>query len=194
MTATRSRVRAADVREEMPAAARETTALGRGEALGRDGKVIRRVKVGTDKFAVPPEILDQLRHEGWVYQWNVVSVKGQEDPVAQATLTRAGWTPVPAERHPGLFLPAGATGAIIIDGLRLDERPLALEMDARLEAKQEAWDAVNGQRKQFGLKTTVPGFDHADVSNNSRVRGGTFVRTEYSEISVPRPKYEMSVD
>lgn len=193
-TATRSRVRTADVRENDAAPARETKALARGEAIGRDGKVIRRVKVGDDKFAVPPEIIEQMRMDGWVYQWNVVSTLGKEDPVAQATLTRAGWTPVPAERHPGLFLPAGSTGAIVIDGLRLDERPLALEEEAQRESKQEAWNAVNGARKQFGMKTTVAGFEHADTSNHPDVRRGSYAKVSRVHEVTPKPKYEMSVD
>jgi hypothetical protein len=191
---TRTRVRASDVREDQQAASRETPALGRGEALGRDGKPIRRVKVGDDKFAVPPEIIEQMQAEGWVYQWNVVSTLGKEDPVAQATLARAGWTPVPAERHPGIFLPVGSTGPVIIDGLRLDERPWALEEEARIEHQQEALDAVNGARKQFGMKTSAPGFDHADVSSNPAVRRNTFAKVSREAVTMPRPKYEMSVD
>lgn len=194
MTTARTRVRETDVREVAVQAARATPALGRGEALGRDGKVIRRVRVSDDKFEIPADIREAIAKEGWVYQWNVVSVTGKEDLSAMAGLYRAGWTSVPAERHPGVFLPSEVKGAIVIDGLMLMERPLALELEAKAEERQAALSQVNGSRQQFGFKPTASGFEGADTSNNPKVRNNTFVRTELSEINVPRPKYEMSVD
>jgi len=193
-TATRSRTRESDVREAVQAAPRETPALGRGEVLGRDGQPIRRVRVSDDKFFIPDDIREQVTREGFAYQWNVVSVMGKEDPSAQAALYRAGWRPVPAERHPGVFLPTEMKGAIVIDGLMLMERPLALEAEAREEDRQNALAQVNGSRKQFGFKTKVSGFEGSDTSTNPAVRSNSFAKVSREAVSVPRPKYEMSVD
>lgn len=190
MTAVKNRVRTADVREDHQAASRESPALGRGEALGRDGKPVRRIKVSGDRFWVPPELIP----DGWAYQWNVVTVKGQENPSDQAALVRAGWTPVPAERHPGLFVPNGTKGPIIVDGLRLDERPMELEMEARTEDRQQALHQVNGSREQFGFRPTASGFEGSDTSNNPAVRNNSFAKVSREQVTVPRPKYEMSVD
>jgi hypothetical protein len=194
MAIARTRVRETDVREAVADPARATPALGRGEALGRDGKVIRRVRVSDDKFEIPSDILEATKKEGWVYQWNVVSVLGKEDHSAIAGLYRAGWTSVPAERHPGVFLPSEMKGSIVIDGLMLMERPIALELEAKAEERQAALSQVNGSRQQFGFSPTAAGFEGADKSNHPAVRNNSFVKVSYEEVTTPRPKYEMSVD
>lgn len=193
-TNTRARVRETSTRESVAEPARETPALGRGEALGRDGKIIRRVRVSDNRFEIPADILESMAKEGWVYQWNVVTVTGKEDHSAQAALYRAGWTPVPAERHPGVFLPAEMKGSIIIDGLMLMERPMALEIEAKREERGAALAQVNGSRQQFGFSPTASGFEGADKSNHPAVRNNSFVKITRETVDAPRPKYEMSVD
>lgn len=164
--------------------------MERGVAIGRDGKPIRRVKVSHDKFHVDPSIVP----DGWAYQWKRWTVFNQEDPSYQAELARAGFTPVPAERHSGYFLPPEKTGAIIIDGLMLMERPMALEIEAREEERATANAQVNGSRRQFGFSPVAPGFEGPDRSHNAAVRHNSFARTAYEQVNEPKPKYDIEVD
>ncbi|HVT27672.1 MAG TPA: hypothetical protein VHE81_06600 [Lacipirellulaceae bacterium] len=186
---------------------RETTApapgsaLGRGIAVGRNGEEIRRIRQsGNDPYKVPDAIAAKYHEEGFALQWNVCSVLGMDgrdnpDMINQAKMFNAGWRPVPADRHPGVWLPADAKGDIVIRGLRLEECPLALVHEARLEEKREADEQVNGSRAQFGFAPTARGFEGAGTSNSPAVRQNTFVRTQMVHVDdAPKPKYEVSLD
>src|SRR5271156_609453 len=103
-----------------------------GEVLGRNGEVLTRShKGGTDPFENP----NLHAPKGWKYQWNTVSVYNNSDVVADQMNQMYGnaWRPVPADRHPGMFTPVGATGAIVRGGQRLEERPEQLDDEARAE-------------------------------------------------------------
>src|SRR6185437_956115 len=86
-----------------------SAALGRGVAAGRNGESIRRVKSSSDDpYHIPEAIKAQYREEGYELQWNVATVlgmDGRESPhmINQAKMFNAGWRPVPAERHPGVW-------------------------------------------------------------------------------------------
>jgi hypothetical protein len=138
-----------------------------------------RVRQGTDRYAIPTEIIP----DGWVYQWKRHSVLGQEDPGYAAELAQVGFTPVPAERHPGRFLPAGYTGSIIIGGMILMERPVELENEAKAEDRARARAQKVGSYEQFGLKTN---FD-TDAPN---ARRNTGVRVSREAVDAPKPKYD----
>ena len=171
-------------------------ALPRGVALGRNGEQIRRVKTSTnDQYFVPDHIKAKYAEEGYELQWNTISVLGKDDQGHQARMFNAGWRPVPAERHPGVWLPAEAKGDIVIGGLRLEESPVQLVNEYRMEEKQAADDQVNGSRKQFGFAPTARGFEGADTSNNPAVRQNTFARRTMVHVDdAPKPKYEVSLD
>lgn len=181
---------------------RETpNVLPRGVAVGRDGHEIRRIRTsGNDPYRIPDAIASKYHEEGYGLQWNVVSVIGKDgrdapDMLNQAKMFNAGWRPVPAERHDGIFLPNGSKGDITIGGLRLEECPLKLIEEVRLEDKREADDQVNGSRAQFGFAPTARGFEGAGTSNNPAVRQNTFVRTSMVHVDdAPKPKYEVSLD
>ena len=171
-------------------------ALPRGVALGRNGEQIRRVKTSTnDQYFVPDHIKAKYAEEGYELQWNAISVLGKDDHGHQARMFNAGWRAVPAERHPGVWLPAEAKGDIVIGGLRLEESPVQLVNEYRMEEKQAADDQVNGSRKQFGFAPTARGFEGADTSNNPAVRQNTFARRTMVHVDdAPKPKYEVSLD
>ena len=136
-----------------------------------------------------------LRRKVFLYQWNVWSVLEKENRSERARMYNAGWRPVPADRHDGVFLPPGSKGDIVIGGLILEERPVELSDEARLEDKIAADEQVNGSRRQFGFAPTAPGFEGADKSNSPHVRNNTFVRTSMVHVDdAPRPKYEVSLD
>jgi hypothetical protein len=100
-----------------------------------------------------------------------------------AELAQVGFTPVPAERHPGRFLPAGYTGSIIIGGMILMERPEELEQEARDEDRMRARAQKIGSFEQFGLKTN---FD----TSEAKARRNTGVKVSREAVDAPKPKYD----
>lgn len=113
--------------------ARETPRRGAAVAVGHNGEKLtrRRTTVG-DQFEVPQNEVPS----GWTYQWNTVSVlnrKLEEIEQGDLRMHENGWRPVPASRHPGRWAPVGFEGSIIIEGLRLEERPLSLTIEANQE-------------------------------------------------------------
>lgn len=64
-------------------------------------------------FDVPEHIIPH----GMTYQWN--EIRKSEPKVKYPE----GWTPVSAERHPGLFAPFGYVGNIEVGGMVLCEKP-----------------------------------------------------------------------
>jgi len=120
----------------------------RAVAYDRDGQPLyRRVTGQGDKYAIDPRIVEK----GWVYEWKRSTVFNQPDPGYEAELAQNGWRAVPAERHPGIFMGAGATGPVIRDGLILMERPAALNEEERAMSLRSAQDAVRNVKRQHGL-------------------------------------------
>lgn len=138
---------------------------GRVVAFGRTRK--RQANVNQfeiDRSIVPP---------GWDYQWVTFTVYGQEQVHGIVSFKENGWTEVPADRHPGMFMPHGHKGAIIRDGQVLMERPMALTVEARNEERRSAWGQSNSARQQFGIRgAPEKGFvtDTPDVRRMSYAR------------------------
>ena len=189
------RARQTEAREAEPreAAARE---LGPGEALGRDGKVIRRQSVSEigNKYDVPDHIIVAHQAEGFALEWKRVATYGQEDHSYIAQTARGGWTPVPNERWPDVFLPGSFKGPIVIDGQMLMERPLKLQEEAAREDRIAAINQANGSRKSIGMQELASGFEDHNSSKNPQVRQNTFVRSEMSQVDTPKPKYNYDKD
>lgn len=147
----------------------------------------RRVRnTNSDRYYVDPSIIP----DGWVYQWKRYSVLGQEEPAYMAELAQLGFTPVPAERHDGVFVPAGMKGAIIIGGQILMERSILDEEDARAEDKARADAQLRGSREQFGMVPKSRGFEVNDAAK----RYGQKMSISREVVDVPKPKYLPSVD
>lgn len=147
-----------------------------------------RIRQSTDKFHIPEHLIP----EGWVYQWKRYSVLGQEDPQYLAELAQVGFTAVPADRHAGVFFPAGyqpKNNCIIIGGQILMERPIELEMEAQMEDRDRAVAQVRGSKEQFGLATRFDGPD-----SNLQARSVTGVRTSFERVDAPAPKHEIAID
>lgn len=79
---------------------------------------------GVDEFRAPPA------PDGWSYEWKRKSNMNQEDHSHMLAMRRAGWTPVPVERHPEM-MHVGAEGSIERKGMILMERPSEIVEDAR---------------------------------------------------------------
>lgn len=146
-----------------PTVAEPTREIARGPVTAH-GRTRKR-KGNTDMFAVPPGAIP----EGWNYQWCRQSVYNQTDVAHQVGLAENGWTPVPADRHAGIFMPKGHSGDIVRDGLILMERPNELTAEARAEEAQAANNLTRIQREQLGV--AVPqGFDDRHPGVRPRVR------------------------
>lgn len=157
---------------------------------GRNGEVLTRKRSGThDPYegAVPPP--------GWKYQWNAVSVIGNKEIMMDQSLEMEenGWRPVPASRHPGLFMPVGSTGSIIRGGLRLDERPEELDNEAREEELRKARKLVSDRNESLmltGLKGQMR--DGFEMSKKYRGTGGDVRMSIDKGLDIPAPAYKLA--
>lgn len=131
-----------------------TPKLGAGEAIGRNGEVLKRNRNFEDQFAVP----DHWKEEGWSYQWNRQSVYGKEDRAEMLRMQDNGWRPVPASR----FGTDEDGDYIARDGLILMERPAALTRAAEEEELKKAeaqytnsFSSVDSDLKQTVMSRTM---------------------------------------
>lgn len=168
-------------------------------AVGRDGQQLSRTrKGGIDQYSFDPSIVPP----GWEYQWNAVSVVGNSEIVRSTALQMQanGWTPVPAERHDGIFMPKGSRGEIVIGGCRLEERPSILCEEARAEDKANAFQLMsdrNESLKLAGVNRNLPqGFDPLTGGQRRVLRtGGDNVRMSIDASlsgEVPKPSHTLA--
>lgn len=168
--------------------ARETTRRGAAVAIGRDGKALtrRRTTVG-DQFEVPANEIPV----GWDYQWNPVTVlnKGINEIIqGDLQMHNNGFTPVPSERHAGRWTPVGFEGQIVINGLRLEERPSTLGVEARDEDKARAKAQVRDRTDALRLtQKSLPGSDVASQRNQA---GGMKMSIDPA-LDIPRPAVQV---
>lgn len=118
---------------------RTTTAVAEGRS--------RKRKTHIDPYQIPPEIIPV----GWVYQWCRQSVFNEPDLANMTHMRENGWTPVPCERHEGMYMAPGHRGDIVRGGLILMERPKELSDEARAEEEMLARQQVEAQKQQLGL-------------------------------------------
>lgn len=168
--------------------AREPARRGAVVVQSRTGETLtrRRTAVG-DKYDVPKNEIPQ----GWDYQWNAVTVLGQGvDEIVRGDLQmhENGWRPVPANRHPGRWAPHGFEGAVIVDGLRLEERPESLGNEARAEDELRAKSQVRDRTDALRLtQKALPGADVASARNQA---GGMRMSIDPA-LDIPRPEHEI---
>ena len=67
-----------------------------------------------------------------------------------------GWRPVPANRHPGRWTRPGDTGDILVEGLRLEERPKELTLEAVREGEMKAKQQLRDQAESLRLTEKLP--------------------------------------
>jgi len=80
-----------------------------------------------DRLKIPKEIIPDKME----YQWITHAILGQEMLNRRSRFMKAHWSPVPSERHDGLFMPKGYKGQIEVEGLGLYERPMWVSNKAR---------------------------------------------------------------
>lgn len=192
------RPRRVDVQQPQPSSDQQELPMrgnGRVQVRGRDGQVLTRKRTGnTDPYAIPQHLIP----DGWDYQWNTYTVAGEQAVDAQILMAENGWRPVPAGRHPGMFMPADhpKDGHILRGGLRLEERPEQLTLEAREEERRVAVSQVRDQNAQLGLGNLVGrGGTRIDLGRGHEARTflgqGQAVRTGVETSDAPRPRLEI---
>lgn len=180
----REPVRQANV--ESPRGATEYTEDGKIIVYSSSGeRLTRKRAINSDQFYIPPNQIP----ENTAYQWNTVEVYGRPEIQAQIAMRENGWRPVPASRHPEMFMPGGQSGnEIIRDGLRLEERPLELTEEAQQEEREKASRLMRDQQEQLGLTQKMPdGFSRDNPNLRRMERSGTS-RTYAPAPDAPRPR------
>jgi hypothetical protein len=168
--------------------AREPARRGAVIATGRAGEHLTRRRTAVlDKFEVPKSYIPV----GWEYQWNTVTVLNQgiqEIVRGDLQMHENGWRPVPASRHPGHWTSEEHEGAIIIDGLRLEERPLSLSEEARAEDEMRAKSQVRDRTDALRMtQKQLPGANVASSRNNA---GGMRMSIDPA-LDIPRPQHDI---
>lgn len=188
---TRSPARAPVRRAPHREVEREPERRGAMVVTGRNGEALtrRRTTVG-DIFHVPPDEIPA----GWDYQWNTVSVAGNAEVARdhQVIMHANGFRPVPADRHPGRWTASGEKGAIIVNGLRLEERPTTLGNEARSEDHAKARTQMRDQTDSLRLTEKLPtGFE---AKRKYRGTGGDLRISIDPALDIPRPTQELADD
>lgn len=132
-----------------------------------------------DRLRVPRELIP----DGMDYQWVTDSVLGAPMPQRRARFERRGWTPVPAARHDGMFMPKGFQGEINVDGLVLMERPLEYSIQAKKKDEMRAAEQVYVREAQLrgGNPDKNIGFD----TQHGSARGANRVSKTYERVPMP---------
>lgn len=99
---------------------------------------------GTDRFFIENKAVP----EGWDYQWKRKTVLGASDPAYEVSVARAGFTPVPAHRHPEM-MPEGNYKTIERDGMILMERPKEITDEAKALELRKARQQVRVKEEQL---------------------------------------------
>jgi hypothetical protein len=163
---------------------------------GRDGEVLSRShQSGSDQFDFPLSVVPP----GWSYQWNAVSVVGNTEVTRRYNLEmwRQGWRPVPADRHPGRFMPLDYKGDIVVDGMRLEERPIELSREAQEEEYRKAYaqmrdrdEALMGSKAN--LKNSIG--DGLELRRNTDYKGRRTQLSIDNAYDVPPPAHAPADD
>lgn len=115
---------------------------------------------GTDKFYVDPGSIP----DGWTYEWKRHSMYGKEDPAYHVQILRAGWSPVPATRHPEMMPDQGSYNTILREGMILMECPTEIVEERRRIDLKNARDQVRYKESQIaGTPDGTMTRDHARV-------------------------------
>lgn len=109
--------------------------------------------------------------DGMDWQWVTDKVLGQPFPQRRSTFERKGWSPVPAERYDGRFMPLGHNGEIRDenDAAVLMERPMEYSQYARRKELRRNFDQVRAKESQLrggDIGTTLDSHSQVARSRN----------------------------
>lgn len=133
--------------------------------------------------------------EGWVYEWRTRTVKNTEYTKGIVRDAKAGWTPVPASRHPGTVMPIAHEGNIEHDGQMLMERPAKAVVLSRQTDRHMANSQLGVARDMQGLaQRAAPNSGAVMDFNHESARGATGVRTERIPMGDPSKNYQYTLE
>lgn len=160
--------------------------------VGRNGEVLSRTRAGAGSTD-PMEIHATDIPIGWKYQWNTVSIYNEPQYGTQSDMDANGWRAVPASRHPGRWVSADhGDASIIIGGLRLEERPIELDNEAKAEELAKARAQMRDQNAimtAMGKGGPVP--DGMSMDSKQYRGVAPQIRTNYApEGEAPRAGYQ----
>ncbi len=173
----------------------------RGETVyrGRNGEVLTRSTVinSGDPLYFDPAIVP----DGWEYQWNTTDVYGSKDHTRQQSIImyRQGWRPVPAERHPGVFMPHDYKGPVTVAGAMLEERPKGMCDEARIQQVAEARQQMRTQSDSVmgKMNKALPdGYASPNATQRRSFKtGGDNLRMSIDRaLDAPTPSYQPADD
>lgn len=117
------------------------------EGARTDGpRLKRRRTLSTDKFYVPPSVIQ----EGFSYEWKRLENVGQPDQEHQVMLAENHWQPVQAADAPGM-MPGGYEGVVKRGGMILMCRPDYLTREAVQEMTDMSKGMARIQEQRLGL-------------------------------------------
>lgn len=158
-----------------------------GEIRGRNGEILsRKRRDSSDIFHIPEELKDP----NYDLQWNTVTVYEQPQTAQVLAMRENGWRPVTAGRFKGVFMPADYPddGEILRDGMRLEERPMELTMQAKADEYQKATGLMSDQKEQLGLVQRMPEGFSRDNPNLRRMEKAGTSRSIGPAPDAPRPR------
>lgn len=141
-------------RARVPSAVSARPEMASANVIERNGRVFKRADPTDEARDFDPRIIP----DGMIYQWNRMETLGMTDVKNQTANASAGWLPVPADRHDGVFMPPGYKGDIIRGDSRLEERPIEYEMQDRARLKKAAKEWKHTSRERFRLDSLPSGF------------------------------------
>lgn len=148
------------------------------EALREDENFSYRPDDENDRLGIPKHMIP----EGQDYLWVTASIYGQPQPQRLARFQKQGWTPVPASRHDGMFMPKGYQGYIEIDGLILHERSKKISDMARAHEIKKARAQIRAKEIQL-MGGAIDGVT-LDTQHPSAIRSNRINKT-YEKIEIP---------
>lgn len=138
---------------------------------GRNGEVLTR-----SQSDMGGDIFERVKAPaGWTFQWNAITAINKELSEIQAgasvDMHANGWRPVPASRYPGVWTAPGYDGAIVVKGMRLEERPETLTHEARREDEMRAKSQIRDQTDALRLtQSKLPGANAGRAKQASGMR------------------------
>lgn len=164
--------------------------------LTRDGKPVdlgRVVNQTVDRLDL--KAMGIIPEQGWTYEWRTRTVKNAPWTQQIVDDEQAGWTPVPASRHPGRIMPTGYEGPIEYNGLMLMERDNRLTAMARTAANRDANGQLKIARDMQGLmRNAAPNSGAVMDFENIEAQKATGVRTERIPMGDPNKNYQYTLD
>lgn len=122
--------------------------------------------------------------DGWEYQWKTRTVLGAENPGEMVALEMAGWSAVPASRHPELMPSRGGHFEVIERGGQiLMECPSRVTEAQRIREYRKAMERMDINRQRLGAPAAGTTFQR----NNGKSAGADpQINKTYEPIAVPK--------